>query len=85
MIRRLLVLTGFMALCGIKTTEKIRGHAPGEFGKLLGLDRAPEVCCLRRKMDELSVDQGAEQWAAHLGRYRMEQDPDRLIGIIFRQ
>ena len=38
-----LLLLAFMALCRIKTTEKFRGHTPGEFGKLLGLDRAPEV------------------------------------------
>jgi len=71
-----------MALCRIKTTEKLRGHAPGEFGKLLGLDRAPEVRCLRRKMDELSIGQGAEKWAAHLGKYWMEQDPES-VGTLY--
>jgi hypothetical protein len=38
-----------MALCRIKTIEKFRGQPPGEFGKLIGLDRAPEVRCLREK------------------------------------
>jgi hypothetical protein len=56
-----LLLLAFLALCRIKTTEKFRGHAPGEFGKLLGLDRAPEVRCLRQKMDELNVGQSAEK------------------------
>ena len=69
-----LLLLAFMALCRIKTAEKFRGHAPGEFGKLLGLDRVPEVRCLRNKMDELSVDEGAERWAAHLGKYWMNLD-----------
>jgi hypothetical protein len=62
---QVLILLAFMALCRIKTTEKLRRHAPGEFGKILGLDRAPEVRCLRQKMDQLSADQGSEQWAAH--------------------
>ena len=62
----LLLLLAFMALCRIKTTEKLRGVAPGEFGKLLGLDRAPEVRCLRQKMDELSADQGAERWVSYV-------------------
>ena len=62
----ILLLLAFMALCRIKTTEKLRGHAPGEFGTLLGLDRVPEVRCLRQKMDELSADDAAEHWAAHL-------------------
>ena len=48
----ILLLLAFMALCRIKTVEQIRGHAPGEFGKLLGLDRIPEVRCLRKKIEE---------------------------------
>ncbi len=77
-----LLLLGFMALCRIKTTEKLRGHAPGEFGKLLGLDRAPEVRCLRQKMDELSADDGAERWAAHLSQYWMQQEPE-AVGALY--
>jgi len=79
---QVLVLLAFMALCRIKTTEKLRGQAPGEFGKLLGLDRAPEVRCLRNKMDELSAEDGAERWAAHLGKYWMEQQPES-VGALY--
>lgn len=77
-----LLLLAFMALSRIKTTEKLKRCAPGELGKLLGLDRAPEVRCLRQKMDELSVDQGADKWAAHLSRYWMAQDPD-WVGSLY--
>jgi len=77
-----LLLLALMALCRIKTTEKLRGHAPGEFGKLLGLDRVPEVRCLRQKMDELSADDGAEHWAAHLSKYWMEQEPES-VGALY--
>ena len=77
-----LLLLAFMALCRIKTTEKLRGHAPGEFGKLLGLDRVPEVRCLRQKMDELSADDAAEHWAAHLSKYWMEQEPES-VGALY--
>jgi len=79
---QVLILLALMALCRIKTTEKLRGHAPGEFGKLLGLDRAPEVRCLRSKMDELSAEDGAERWAAHLGKYWMEQEPES-VGALY--
>ena len=79
---QVLILLALMALCRIKTTEKLRGHAPGEFGKLLGLDRAPEVRCLRNKMDELSAEDGAERWAAHLGQYWMEQEPES-VGALY--
>ncbi|MCP4698043.1 MAG: hypothetical protein GY862_14495, partial [Gammaproteobacteria bacterium] len=70
----ILLLLAFMALCRIKTVEKIKGWAPGEFGKLLGLDRIPEVRCLRQKLVDLSVDDTAEQWACHLSRHWMDMD-----------
>ena len=72
----ILLLLAFMALCRIKTVEKLRGHPPGEFGKLLGLDRVPEVRCLRRKLDELSADKAAEQWAVHLSGQWLQGDPE---------
>jgi transposase len=75
-IFHILLLLAFMALCRIKTVEKIRGHAPGEFGKLLGLDRIPEVRCLRKKIEELSADDTAEKWASHLSRYWMNAEPE---------
>jgi len=70
----ILLLLAFMALCRIKTVEKLRGHAPGEFGKLLGLDRIPEVRCLRKKLDDLSAGDIAEPWASHLSKYWMDTD-----------
>ena len=77
-----LLLLAFMAMCRIKTVEKYREHAPGEFGKIIGLDRVPEVRCLRMKMDELSAGNAAEQWAAHLSRYWMQADPD-AAGVLY--
>jgi hypothetical protein len=77
-----LLLLAFMALCRIKTVEKYRGYAPGEFGKIVGLDRVPEVRCLRMKMDELSADNAAELWAAHLSRHWMQADPD-AAGVLY--
>jgi len=72
----ILLLLAFMALCRIKTVEKIRGYAPGEFGKILGLDRIPEVRCLRKKLDDLSADNAAENWAAHLSNHWMQTDTE---------
>jgi transposase-like protein len=78
----ILLLLAFMGLCRIKTIEQLRGKAPGEFGKLMGLDRVPEVRCLRRKLDELSGDQAAEKWAAALGREWMDADPE-AAGVLY--
>lgn len=77
-----LLLIAFMSLARIKTVESLRGKAPGEFGKLLGLDRIPEVRCLRKKLDELSKNEAAEQWAQELARKWMETEPDRA-GVLY--
>lgn len=77
-----LILMGLMALCRIKTVEKLRGEAPGEFGKLLGLDRIPEVRCLRRKLSELAEGEAAERWAAHLSQQWMQADP-KACGTLY--
>ena len=65
-----------MGLCRIKNAEQLREHAPGEFGKLLGLDRVPEVRCLRSKMKGLAEQQCVENWAATLSRQWMESEPE---------
>ena len=78
----ILLLLAFMALCRIKTVEQLRGCSPGEFGKVIGLDRVPEVRCLRRKMDELSADGAAEHWATNLAKQWMEADPE-AVGTLY--
>jgi len=42
-----------MALARMPSIESLRYKAPGEWGKLLGLDRIPEVRTLRLKMQTL--------------------------------
>lgn len=75
-------LLGFMALCRIKTVEQLQYHPPGELGKLLGLDRVPEVRCLRQKLTTLSAGQAPEKWAAQLSQDWMQADPD-LAGALY--
>ena len=75
-IFQILLVLAFMTLCRIKTVERLRENSPGEFGKLLGLDRIPEARCLREKMDALSQANAAEIWSAHLSKYWMEAEPE---------
>lgn len=77
-----ILLLAYMALCRIKTAEQLQYEAPGELGKLLGLDRIPEVRCLRRKLAELSEGEAPERWAALLSRQWMEQSPE-LTGTLY--
>lgn len=39
---QVVILLAYMALCRIKTVEQLQYESPGELGKLLGLDHAPE-------------------------------------------
>jgi len=79
---QILILLAYMALCRIKTVEQLRYQPPGELGKLLGLDRIPEVRCLRNKLKILVQDDAAEKWAALLSRDWMEQNP-QLAGTLY--
>lgn len=49
------VLTlAFMALARIKNPEQLKQCKPGEIGRIIGLDRIPEVKCLREKIKLIS-------------------------------
>lgn len=50
-----IVLTlAFMALARIKNPEQLKQCKPGELGRLIGMDRIPEVRCIREKIKVLS-------------------------------
>lgn len=66
-----LLTLALMLLCRIRTVERMRSHAPGELGELLGLDRSPEARCLRYKLDDMAGRDKAEEWAASLSRQWM--------------
>ena len=70
-----LMLLAFMALARLTSTESLRYSAPGEWGKLLGLDRAPEVRTLRSKIRLLAEDGKAEPWSAALAQRWMAGAP----------
>jgi hypothetical protein len=55
------LLLALMALARVKTIESLRYCPPGEWGKLLGLDRIPEAKTLRRKVRQLVQDGQVEQ------------------------
>lgn len=58
-----IVLTlAFMALLRIKNPEQLKQCKPGELGRIIGLDRIPEVKCLRSKLSILT----AQHQARHL-------------------
>ena len=77
-----ILLLSYMALCRIKTVEQLQYETPGELGKLMGLDRIPEVRCLRKKLAQLSEGEAPQRWAAVLSQQWMEQSPE-LTGTLY--
>lgn len=70
------LLLALMALARLKNVESLRYCAPGEWGKLLGLDRIPEVRTMREKLKHLSSAEQPTTWSAELCRDWMEAAPD---------
>ena len=71
----ILLLLGFMALGRIRRPEGLRHVPPGEFGKLIGLDRAPEVRTLRAKIAMMARTGDPSAWMKELSKMWMESDP----------
>jgi hypothetical protein len=78
----LFLLLAFMAFTRLKSIESLRYCAPGEWGKLLGLDRIPEARTLRVKVQALSEDNQAKSWSAEMCSYWMESAPEQA-GILY--
>lgn len=76
-IETIFLLLALMALARIKSLEGLRYTAPGEWGKIIGLDRIPEVKTLREKLSLLCNESGrSERWGTRLASDWMEDDPE---------
>jgi hypothetical protein len=77
------MLLGLMALARIKVMEDLRYCAPGEWGKLLGLDRIPEVRTLREKVQLLAGNPEAETWSLELCQEWMKEADNESSGVFY--
>ena len=75
-VLHILVVLGFMALARIRRPEGLRHVPPGELGKVVGLDRVPEVRTLRQKIAAMAHAGTPAAWMKDLSRTWMEDDPD---------
>lgn len=71
----ILLLLGFMALGRIRRPEGLRSIPPGEFGKVIGLDRVPEVRTVRQKIGLLAATGDPKAWGQSLSQSWMQADP----------
>ena len=81
-LRTTLLTLLLMGLLRIQRPEQLKEQDPAAFGRLLGLDRAPEVKTLRRKLTRLAAYQRAEQLGAQLARLRVDQR-GHLMGFLY--
>ncbi len=72
----ILLVLGFMALGRIKRPEHLRQTSPGELGKVIGLDRVPEVRTLREKVHLLAKTGDPAAWMRDLAKLWMESEPE---------
>ena len=72
----ILLVLGFMALGRIKRPEHLRQTSPGELGKVIGLDRVPEVRTLREKIHLLAKTGDPAAWMRDLAKLWMESEPE---------
>jgi len=77
-LRTTLLTLLLMALLRIKRPEQLKERDPAAFGRLLGLDRAPEVKTLRRRLTRIAAQHCAEQLGAELARMRVDQRGHRM-------
>jgi transposase len=81
-LRTMLLTLVLMALLRIKRPEQLKERDPAAFGRLLGLDRAPEVKTLRRQLTRLAAHHCAVQLGAELARLRTDQR-GHLMGFLY--
>ena len=70
-LRTSLLTLLLMALWRIKRPEALKEYSPADLGRVLGLDRAPEVKTLRRKLARLAATGRAAQFGQALAQQRV--------------
>lgn len=81
-LRTTIVTLLLMALLRVKRAEGLKERTPGALGRLLGLDRAPEVKTLRRKLSQLAGLGRAELFGRTLASERVKQR-EEMVGMLY--
>jgi hypothetical protein len=77
----IILFLSFMYLRRIKNPEQLKYHSPGEFGKIMGLDRIPEAKCLRGKLKAICSQEKSEQWNMSLANQWSSADGNEFYYI----
>jgi transposase len=80
-LRTVLTLMVLLSLACVKRPENLKEYAPSELGRVVGLDRIPEVKTLRRKLEELAKGP-VEEYLLALARRRFLAR-DQALGWLY--
>jgi hypothetical protein len=81
-LRTTIMVLLLMALLRVQRPEGLKERSALDFGRALGLDRAPEVKTVRRKLDHLAEAGGGEPFG-HLLAQRRVATPGHTMGFLY--
>lgn len=81
-LRHTVMTVVLMLTLRIKRAEHLVGAPPAALGRLLGLDRVPEVKTLRRRLREIADRKKADEFMRWFARHLAEADPD-AVGFLY--
>jgi hypothetical protein len=81
-LRTTLVAYVLLALLRIPQPEALKEYPPGELGRIVGLDRMPEVKTLRRKLACLASLKGSYQLGREIARQRIAER-GKVLGFLY--
>ena len=81
-LRTTVVTYILLALLRIPRPETLKEYAPNDRGRIVGLDRLPEVKTLRRKLARLASRKASQQFGRELARRRVEER-GRTLGFLY--
>jgi transposase len=81
-LRTTVVTYILLALLRIPRPETLKEYAPTDLGRIVGLDRLPEVKTLRRKLTRLASRKAGQQFGRELAQRRVEER-GRVLGFLY--
>ena len=81
-LRTTLVAYVLLALLRIPRPEALKEYPPGELGRIVGLDRMPEVKTLRRKLARLASLKGSYRLGREIAQQRIAER-GKVLGFLY--
>jgi DNA-binding CsgD family transcriptional regulator len=81
-LRTTLLVYVLLALLRIPRPEALKEHSPQGLGRIVGLDRMPEVKTLRRKLARLAALKGSSQLGCQLASQRVAER-GKVLGFLY--